>query len=78
MHIVNGRFGTDKGIGSTTCADASTIDYMIVSPEIMSRVKNFEVDVFDSAMSDKHNPIIVTLAPHGETIKYTSEFNEVV
>ena len=61
VNILNGRFGKDLGIGKTTCDNKSTIDYAVASPAIMSCVKNLEVDVFDKLLSDKHNPIIVSL-----------------
>ena len=59
--IVNGRFGSDKNIGSTTCANKSTIDYVICTPDLLPNLTNFTVDTFDPLMSDKHNPIYVNL-----------------
>lgn len=44
IHIVNGRFGSDQGVGNFTFADKSTIDYVIVSPEIFPNIVNFEID----------------------------------
>ena len=61
-HIVNGRFGADKCVGKTTCADKSTIDYVLASPSILPLVTDFEVDLFDILLSDKHNPIIISLS----------------
>ena len=59
--IVNGRIGSDKHVGNTTCNDQSTIDYVICTPDLLPKVKNFTVDIFDPLFSDKHNPIHVHL-----------------
>jgi hypothetical protein len=59
--ILNGRTGQDKGVGQTTCAEASTIDYMIASPALHAHVEDFIVDDFDPLLSDKHRPVISKL-----------------
>ena len=59
--IVNGRFGSDKHIGNTTCAEASTIDYVICTPDLFPNIADFKIDTFCDQLSDKHNPIIVNL-----------------
>jgi exonuclease III len=59
--ILNGRTGQDQGIGELTCAEASTIDYMIASPSLHAHVEDFLVDEFDPLLSDKHRPIISKL-----------------
>ena len=41
--IVNGRVGTDKRIGDLTCANASTIDYCVASPELFDAFNDFFV-----------------------------------
>ena len=65
MKIVNGRFGSDKGIGSFTFNGSkdrnSTIDYCIASPDLGYHIKNFEIHPFDKDYSDYHSPIILTL-----------------
>ena len=61
MHIVNGRCGSDQGVGNFTFADKSTIDYVIVSPEIFPNIVSFDIDAFDNLMSDNHNPIQVEI-----------------
>jgi hypothetical protein len=45
--IVNGRLGTDKGIGDCTYVSSngcSTIDYYIVSRALFDNVKDFRID----------------------------------
>ena len=65
MKIVNGRFGSDRGIGSFTFNGSkdrnSTIDYCIASPDLGYHIKNFEIHPFDKDYSDYHSPIILTL-----------------
>ena len=55
--ILNGRAGADKDIGSTTCDNASTIDYIICTPDLLPKIIDFEIDTLDKCLSDKHNPI---------------------
>ena len=64
MRIVNGRLGSDKGIGELTYRHTtgnSTIDYCVVTPNLIPHIHNFEVDVLDRSLSDCHSPIILTL-----------------
>ena len=64
MKIVNGRFGSDKGIGELTFKKPHgkrTIDYCIVSRDLAPFMQNFEVDLFNPGLSDFHSPIILTL-----------------
>ena len=61
LYIVNGRFGKDKYVGNKTFLQQSTIDYFAVSPVILPRISNFEVDIFDPLMSDRHHPIIMSV-----------------
>ena len=64
MRILNGRLGSDKGIGDLTYRHTtgnSTIDYCIVTPNLIPHIHNFEVDVLDRGLSDCHSPIILTL-----------------
>ena len=59
--IVNGRIGSDKNVGSLTCANASTVDYMICTPDLLQKIQDCTIDVFDPLLSDKHNPINVRI-----------------
>ena len=40
--FINGRVGSDKNVGELTCAGASTVDYMICSPDIPHNIDNIE------------------------------------
>jgi hypothetical protein len=57
--IVNGRVGTDAGIGKLTCKNASVVDYAIVSQELLYTVEDFAVLDFDDLLSDVHCPIAI-------------------
>ena len=64
LKIVNGRCGSDKGIGNFTfCGPrgSSLIDYCIVSTELLPCIKNFDVGQLDKCLSDAHCPISVSL-----------------
>ena len=61
MLIINGRVGHDGQAGRPTCAEASTIDYMLASPSLFSQLLNFQVDILDTLLSDKHCPITCTI-----------------
>ena len=68
--ILNGRAGQDRGVGNFTCfkleedgthSGISTIDYCLASKNALGRVYDFEVDIFDRMLSDRHSPICLTL-----------------
>ena len=62
--IVNGRTGCDRNIGDVTFKGHngnSTIDYCITTPNMIPHIQNFQVDIPDQNLSDKHSPIILTL-----------------
>ena len=40
---------------------SSTIDYCVVSPNLIPHIQDFEVDILDRNLSDSHSPIILTL-----------------
>ena len=52
LHIINGRFGDDS---------ISLIDYAIASPDLLTKVTNFSVDIFDPLLLDVHNRICLLL-----------------
>jgi hypothetical protein len=60
LYILNGRVGSDKGIGQTTCKDSSLVDYVIGSAELVQHVNSFKVLPFDPMLSDCHNPVHIT------------------
>ena len=59
--IINGRIGADKNQGEVTCAGASTVDYMICTPDLLQNIKGFNVGTFDPLLSDKHSPINISI-----------------
>jgi hypothetical protein len=59
--MVNGRVGTDGGIGSLTCKNSSVVDYAVVSYDIFALVEDFAVLEFDNVFSDVHCPIELML-----------------
>ena len=60
LNIVNGRFGSDKGVGDYTCHKngiaPSVLDYTIISDSLLPHIANFSVGTFDRALSDVHCP----------------------
>ena len=67
IHFINGRFGDDLNRGKLTCDNASSIDYAIASPSLFSKIVDFRVDTFDKFLSDKHNPICLSLSCSSKT-----------
>ena len=61
MLIVNGRIGADSKVSHTTCKNVSTVDYYIASLSLFEIIVNMKVDLFDSCLSDVHNPIFIEL-----------------
>ena len=59
--ILNGRAGLDRNIGSLTCADASIVDYMICTPDLLHKIAHCDIDIFDPLLSDKHKPIQLSI-----------------
>ena len=65
LKILNGRFGSDKGVGMYTChtpRGESVVDYALVSDCLIPQVKNFLVDPLDTTLSDVHSAIHVSLS----------------
>ena len=60
MIIANGRAGTDKGVGKTTCSNASVDDVVAISPELLGYIDKFYIDDFDKMLSDVHSPVNFT------------------
>ena len=59
MVIVNGRAGTDAGIGKATCKNASVVDYAIVSHSLFPLVREFCVLEYNELFSDIHCPVSI-------------------
>jgi hypothetical protein len=63
MLIVNGRVGTDAGVGDFTCRTfngASTVDYFLLSIPLFNQATDMAVLPFDRCTSDVHLPIVCT------------------
>jgi hypothetical protein len=54
LFFVNGRVGTDCGIGQPTCNNSnSMIDYALISPTLFRSVVDFNVLTFDPILRNK-------------------------
>ena len=60
IYILNGRKNGNSDI-CNTCKNVSTVDYFLVSPEMLKYVDNLTVSDFCELLSDVHNPISLTL-----------------
>ena len=72
LFFVNGRHGSDRGIGQTTCNN-SLIDYAIISPELFRYVTDFNVLTFDPILSYMHNPVCLHLCSIIRTDGYVDD-----
>ena len=61
MFIVNGRMGNDAYNGRPKCKNVSVVDYVICTPNMSSTIVNFEVDDFNTMISDVHSAVRLTL-----------------
>ena len=64
LRILNGRIGNDCTTGDFTCVSSSgksTVDYTIVSSCLLPKVKQFNVGILDTCLSDKHKTIYTVL-----------------
>jgi hypothetical protein len=52
--IANSRIGKDKNISKKTCNDLSVVDYLILSSNLFSVIKKFDVLDYDPLFSDVH------------------------
>jgi hypothetical protein len=57
--IVNGRVGSDAGLGNMTCKNASVVDYVVVSRNLLYCIDEFEVMEFNDLLSDVHCPVAI-------------------
>ena len=54
VFIVNARLGSDYGIGKYTCKNASVVDYILMSPKLLTKVLKFNVSPCCVLLSDVH------------------------
>ena len=57
LHIMNDRYGADRGAGKPTCKKSSTVDYVIISEKPSEIIIDFEILEYDGTLSDIHCPI---------------------
>lgn len=57
LFILIGHCGQDKGIGSFTFRDISTIDYALSSFESLTCIQDFSIHLMDSLYTDGHSLI---------------------
>ena len=69
LFIANGRLLSDKGIGHTTCKDASMVDYLLLSLNIINIITDFEIIDFNPMFSEVYNRVHLTLTVEGENIQ---------
>jgi hypothetical protein len=73
--FLNGRSGTDAGIGACTCKGSSTVDYVITSYHLYQSITDFKILDFDPLMSDVHNQIQFCIdVPNDKKVEQT--FNQ--
>ena len=58
LRIVNGRIGSDEGIGMNTCITCrggSVVDYVLVQSDLLTHICKFEV--YGPILCSDHSPI---------------------
>lgn len=61
LFIINGRVGSDKGVGEFTCFKGRSrhvVDYFVVSHDLFTEFTDCEVQSFDRVVSDVHCPVV--------------------
>ena len=58
LTVLNGRSGSNAGIGKFTFRNSSIIDYVIVSADSAKYVQNFQIIDLDPLFSDGHSLLI--------------------
>ena len=59
LMLCNGRVGSDINVGDLTCKNASIVDYVIVSPDLLNCLLSFHIFDFNELYSDVHCPLNV-------------------
>jgi hypothetical protein len=49
IYIVNGKLELDKGVGKTTCKDASVVDYCLATVDLFTNITDFEILVLQQS-----------------------------
>ena len=58
--IMNGGVGSDSNIGELTCRNASTVDYLICTPNFIKCIDDLTIADFSKCFSDVHKPLSFT------------------
>jgi exonuclease III len=70
LYILNGRVGSDKSIGHTTCKGVSVVDYVITTADVFHYASSFHIIPFDPMLSDVHNPVAVSFSTPNKEVIY--------
>ena len=77
LYIVNGRIGEDRYHGRVTCKGNSTVDYMVASPQLFTRILQFQLDEFSPLFSDLHSALHVSIRVHESNTKNVPDVSSV-
>ena len=77
IYIVNGRIGEDRYHGRVTCKGNSTVDYMVTSPQLFTRILQFQIDEFSPLFSDVHSALHVSILVHESNTKNVPDVSSV-
>ena len=83
LYIVNGRIGEDRYHGRVTCKGDSThgtvdhVDDMVASPQLFTRILQFQIDEFSPLFSDVHSALHVSIHVHESDIKNAPDVSSV-
>ena len=69
LTILNGRSGSDAGIGKFTFRNSSVIDYVIVSADSAKYVQNFQIIDLDPLFSDGHSLLHFQILCHTKPVR---------
>merc|ERR1712228_983267 len=75
LRILNGRFGSDKGVGGFTChtpKGESTVDYIIISDSLIPIVDDFSIEPLDNTLSDVHSALNMSFHSESGILDQTS------
>ena len=72
LYIVDGRIGEDRYHGRVTCKGNSTVDYMVASPQLFTRMLQFS-----PLFSDVHSVLHVLIHVHESNTKKVPDVSSV-
>ena len=76
LKIVNGRMGHDKNKGQITCRTGmgnSSIDYAVISKDMIPMINDFLVDDYDRSLSDSHSGLRLNIVTSSDKFSSLSE-----